>query len=657
MCGIAGFWQASGAPAPGVAEAMAAGLKHRGPDDSDVFVDPDAGLAMSHTRLAVIDLSAAGHQPMTTACGRFTLIYNGEIYNHAEIRAELLQSGEPINWAGHSDTETLLYGLRRWGVEKTLGRLNGMFAFALWDSAERTLCLARDRMGEKPIYYGRVGGTFLFGSELSPLRLHPDWAGETDRDSLALFLNYSYVPTPRSIYRGISKLAPGHFVVVRDRGTNLSKPVCYWNLRDVALRGIESIVTADAAEAADGLNELLLDAVRLRMLADVPVGAFLSGGIDSSSVVALMQAVSARPVRTFTIGFNEPRFNEAKFASAVARHLGTDHTELYVSEEDARSVIPELPRVYDEPFADSSQIPTYLISRLARQHVTVALSGDGGDELFCGYNRYAVGYQVWNKLRRLPPPMRSGASRILRALPGRYIDRLAGQLPTRFRPPHFADGIAKLAAVAAESSPSGYYRRLVSQLESSGEVVIGAGEASLVNSIHGGGTTEFEDVRNYMMYMDSATYLPDDILTKVDRASMAVSLEARVPLLDHRVVEFAWRLPIQLKYRANQGKWVLRKVLHRYVPEELVSRPKSGFAAPIDTWLRGPLKQWSEDLLDERRLRREGYFDVPAIRQMWLEFAAGRQQSRHALWNVLMFESWLAHHEKPVGRRSITTAS
>lgn len=556
MCGIAGFWQARGHPAHRVAEAMAERLKHRGPDDSGVFADPKAGLAMSHTRLAVVDLSSAGHQPMTTSCGRFTLNYNGEIYNHAEIRSELSLTGDRIQWTGHSDTETLLYALRRWGIEQTLGRLNGMFAFALWDATDQVLYLARDRMGEKPLYYGRAGEDFVFGSEIGPLRLHPGWVGEIDRDALALYLRYSYVPAPRSIYRGINKLLPGHFLTVRDRGATVSRPESYWDLHEIAVRGCESPITKDATHVASDLNSLLLDAVRLRMLADVPIGAFLSGGIDSSTVVSLMQAVSSRPVRTFTIGFHEPKYDEAKYARAVARHLGTDHSELYVSQEEARAVVPELPRIWDEPFADSSQIPTFLISKLARQHVTVSLSGDGGDELFCGYNRYVSGYQAWNFLRRVPSPARDAFARILLALPGEQIERLAGLLPSRFRPPNVANGLTKLAGVAAESSVPGYYRRLVSQWQSPGQAVIGVREAGLASPIDS--SEDFEDVRNYMMYMDAATYLPDDILTKLDRASMAVSLEARVPLLDHRVVEFAWRLPIQFKYRANQGKWLLR---------------------------------------------------------------------------------------------------
>ena len=638
MCGIVGYWDRRGAD-ESVVGRMAMQIQHRGPDDAGTWLSEEGSLALAHRRLSIIDLTPAGHQPMISPCGRFTLVYNGEIYNHQDLRAELENEGGHFDWRGHSDTETLLAALRHWGVEGALQRLNGMFVFALWDKMERALFLARDRMGEKPLYYGHSGGSFLFGSELKSLVTHPHWEGEINRNALTLYMRHNYIPTPWSIYQGISKLQPAHFVVVREAGQVVSEPRCYWDLGQIAESG-----ASDAREAPEELIEeldgLLRDAVVRRMAADVPLGAFLSGGFDSTMVAALMQAQSTRPVKTFTIGFHEKGYNEAVHAKAVAKHLGTDHTELYVTPEEAMAVIPRLPTIWDEPFSDSSQIPTLLVSELARQHVTVSLSGDGGDELFCGYSRYTQGYQVWRALRLLPVPLRRVLGGIMQALPGASLESLLRFLPKRFQIPHLADRLPKLADVVRVNSGETYYHRLVSHWKDPAEVVLGGEEPSTIFS-----TPEhlprLPGLRERMMYLDSMTYLPDDILTKVDRASMAVSLEARVPLLDHRVVEFAWRVPMALKYRDGQAKWLLRQVLYRYVPRELMERPKMGFGVPIDNWLCGPLRDWAESLLNEKRLREEGFFDPTPIRRMWQEHVSGKRRWHYYLWDVLMFQAWL----------------
>ena len=636
MCGIVGFW--GGTPVPLIAERMASRIEARGPDDAGVWTDSSAGLALAHRRLAILDLTPAGHQPMVSPCGRYVLVYNGEIYNHRDLRRELEREGGAFDWRGHSDTETLLAALRHWGVEGALRRLNGMFAFALWDARERTLYLARDRMGEKPLYYGRSGDAFLFGSELKALVVHPEWQGEVDRNVLASYLRHNYVPAPWSIYRGIFKLPPAHFVTVREGGNQVGEPQCYWDLGQVADRGVAA-ADGDPQALADELDTLLRDAVHRRMEADVPLGAFLSGGYDSTTVVALMQAQSERPIKTFSIGFHEKEYNEARHAKVVAEHLGTDHTELYVTPEEAMAVIPQLPNIYDEPFSDSSQIPTFLVSQLARQHVTVALSGDGGDELFCGYNRYVLGYQVWSKLRLLPRPLRGMLAGLLNRAPGHVLDALQRKLPQRFRVSNLADRLPKLAEVLAHRDGQSFYRSLVSHAKQPEDLVLGANEPDTILN-RPDRLPNLPGLREQMMYLDMLTYLPDDILTKVDRASMAVSLEARVPLLDHRVVEFAWRVPTEYKYRNGQGKWLLRQVLYRYVPRELMERPKMGFGVPIEHWLRGPLREWAEALLDECRLREEGYFDPAPIRRMWEEHISGKRRWHYYLWDVLMFQAW-----------------
>ena len=640
MCGVAGFIdlkrETTRADLESLARRMAATLRHRGPDDSGVWVDEQAGVAFGHQRLSIIDLSAAGRQPMPSASGRYVLCYNGEVYNADELRGELESLGHAFR--GHSDTEVIVEGCAAWGLDVLLPRLIGMFAFALWDRETRTLTLVRDRLGIKPMYWGRAGSTLLFGSELKSLRAHPAFDAGIDRDALVSLLRHNYVRGPHSIYRGIQKLTPGHVARFDESGGSRIEP--FWDLAPLA-QTREKDVRSDS-ETLEALESLLRDAVKRRMVADVPLGAFLSGGIDSSTVVALMQSQSNRPVRTFTIGFNEAGYDEAKHAKAVAAHLGTDHTELYVDANAGRDVIPRLPEWFDEPFADASQIPTYLVSELTRRHVTVALSGDGGDEVFAGYTRYLWADAIWDRLRFLPRGVRQAAAVGLRALSPRTWDSLLRVAPERLRPPQAGERIHKMAGILPRDSIDDVYRALISQWQDPACAVIGGTEPG--GPIWDDRLAEtIPDPIARMQYLDTITYLPDDILTKVDRASMAVGLEARVPLLDHRVVEFAWAMPQEIKTRNRQGKWPLRQILYKYVPKEMVERPKQGFAVPIGEWLRGPLRDWAEDLLSERRLREDGFFQPAPIRRMWKEHLSGRRNRQYQLWGPLMFQAWRAH--------------
>jgi len=625
-------------------------LRHRGPDDEGLWSDRDAGVTLGFRRLSIIDLSPAGHQPMISHTGRYVVVFNGEVYNFERIRAELRREGRAPEFRGHSDTEVMLAAIEAWGLEEAVKRFIGMFAFALWDRQLRQLHLVRDRIGVKPLHYGTAGGAIVFGSELKALRAHPSFDREIDRDSMALLLRYNYIPAPRTIYRAAKKLPPGTIVTINSRDRlQMGDPVPYWSARTAAEQGVKDPFQGSPAEAVEQLHELLRDAVGLRMIADVPLGVFLSGGIDSSVVVALMQAQSARRVKTFTIGFGEDGYNEAVHAKEVARHLGTEHTEMYVSPSEALAVIPKLPELYDEPFSDSSQIPTHLVSMLARRQVTVALSGDGGDELFAGYTRYLIGSRAWKSVAWLPGPIRQTAAALIDAVPPRawdQIGRLAGKgLPMRLRHPNPGSAAIKFARMLRSRRPEAMYDTLTSHWSNPNDVVIGSRRAETTLSDPSQWAT-LENFTQSMMYLDLVTYLPDDILVKVDRASMGVSLEAREPLLDHRLVEFAWRLPLSLKMRDGQSKWALRQVLHKYVPREMVDRPKMGFGVPIGSWLRGPLREWAEELLDERRLRQEGFFDPAPIRQKWREHLESRHDWQYYLWDVLMFQAWLEHESE-----------
>jgi asparagine synthase (glutamine-hydrolysing) len=670
MCGLVGFIKCSEGRRVGhkasdldLLGRMAYMLAHRGPDDVGTWIDANSGLSFAHRRLSIVDLSNAGHQPMVSASGRYVIVFNGEIYNHLSMRMELdarathtatLANGErAFEWRGHSDTETLLAGIETWGVEATLKKTVGMFAIALWDTQDKVLTLARDRMGEKPLYYGFQGQLFLFGSELKAIKVHPDFLSEIDRDVICLYLRHSYIPAPHSIYKGIRKLLPGTYLQV-DFGADASStqeliPKNYWSLVDVAERGMSMPFEGSDTEAVLVLDSQLKKAIDLQMMSDVPLGAFLSGGVDSSTVVALMQSQSMRPIKTFSIGFEDANYNEAVYAKAVAQHLGTEHTELYVSSKDAMGVIPLLGKIYDEPFADSSQIPSFLVSKMAKQHVSVSLSGDGGDELFCGYNRYLL-VDTWKKIEYLPFEFRKSVGHLMRKIPPTTWNKIFNQLgEIKNFPRNMADKIEKLANhLEKVNGINELYYSLVSEINYPEKIVIGATEpATWLKQV--GLKSRFKDPKQGMMLMDAMTYLPDDILVKVDRAAMANSLETRVPFLDHRVVELAWRLPMAMKVRGGQSKWILRKILYQYVPQQLIDRPKAGFGIPLGEWLCGPLRDWAENLLDEQRLRQEGYFNANFVRELWGAHLMGRRNNQSLLWSILMFQEWLANmqtHQK-----------
>ena len=658
MCGIAGFLGGKRfAPeeASSIARGMADAVAHRGPDDSGVWLDREAGVALAYRRLAVIDLSLAGRQPMQSTSGRSVIVFNGEIYNHLDLRRRLeAQCPDALPWRGHSDTETLLAAIEHWGLEEALQAATGMFAFAFWDREDRTLYLARDRTGEKPLYYGWQSGVFLFGSELKALAAHPAFAGDVDRDALTLLLRHCCISSPWSIYKGVRKLPAGTYVkmaagVSRERAGELPAPRRYWSLWDVVAAGRAQPFEGGPEDAVEALHDLLRRAVRGQMAADVPLGAFLSGGIDSSTVVALMQAQSGRPVHTFTIGFDESEYNEAEHAKAVASHLGTEHTELYVSAREALDVIPRLPDLFDEPFADSSQIPTFLVAEMARRHVTVALSGDGGDELFGGYEYYVSTPRARRWLSNVPEPLRRfGASAIMTLFsPGSagLMDRVLRRLPTGRGLRRIQAKAQKLALLASCRTEEALHWRRLSHWPNPTAVVLGASEPETVlnQSANWPDASEFAA---RLMAVDTLSYLPDDLLVKVDRAAMGESLETRAPFLDHYVMEFVWRLPLSFRIRNAQRKWILRQVLYKYVPMRIVDRPKAGFSIPLASWLRGPLREWAEGLLDAGRLRVEGFFDPGAIRGKWHEFLNGHEQCENQLWSILMFQAWLEHNQR-----------
>ena len=652
LCGFAGYIGSSATYAVedvrSILNRMGSRIAHRGPDDSGIWIDEQHAVGMVHRRLSIVDMSPAGHQPMVSNSGRHILAFNGEIYNHRAIRDELSRVDRAPAWRGHSDNETLIAAIEAWGVADTLRRLTGMFAFAVWDRHANVLTLARDRIGEKPLYFGWQGigraRTLLFGSELKALRAHPAFDAEIDRAALSSMLRHSTVPAPRSIYRSTHKLPPGCLVELRPGGGEAA-PVRYWSVVDLAGAGARHPVSSTADEAVDELERLLRQSLSGQMMADVPLGAFLSGGVDSSTVVALMQSQSSRPIETFSLGFEEPGFDEARYARAVAAHLGTEHHELYVTANEALAVVPELPAIYDEPFADASQIPTLLLSRMARGHITVALSGDGGDELFCGYDRYRRADRVWRALSLAPASARRTAQRILEAAPDPVWSLLSAALSRRaaVMRPFTAEKMLRAAGLVGSESLDQFYSGLTSRWADPTKLVID-GEPSRAARAD---TDSKLNPIDHMMALDLAASLPDEILTKVDRASMAASLEVRTPLLDYRLVEYALRLPVSYKVRDGRTKWPLRRILDRYVPRELIDRPKRGFGVPLAAWLRGSLRDWAEALLDETRLRREGFLNAEPIRAAWTAHLSGRIDLHNKLWNVLMFQAWLEQQSDP----------
>jgi asparagine synthase (glutamine-hydrolysing) len=648
MCGIAGLFRPGGGDEgllSGTTKHMTEALAHRGPDASGIWTRASAGIAFGHRRLSILDLSDAGAQPMHSDCGRFTVTFNGEIYNHLDIRAELEAAGAAPNWRGHSDTETLLYAARHWGVAASLQRFAGMFAFALWDARERKLTLARDRFGEKPLFYGWSGRDLLFASELKALAVHPDWSPSLDRAALTAFMRYAYVPAPSTIWTGIRKLPPASFVTFAADAPPgpMPSPQPYWSLREQVVAAQAMRIT-DESEAIAELQRLLSIAIKRQCLSDVPLGAFLSGGIDSSTVVALMQAQATQPVRTFSIGFWDGAYDEAEDAGKVAAHLGTEHTELYVDPSTAMDVIPLLPRMYDEPFADSSQIPTHLVAALARRHVTVALSGDGGDELFGGYNRHVWGGDLQARLNKAPAPLRRMLSMLLGAIspePADTIARLARPLlPARFHVRRAGDQLGKLARIVGADTADQLYRLLCSIDDDPSQTILQGEQRGSWSGDEMAKLAVSLDPLGRMTLADSLSYLTDDILQKVDRAAMAVGLETRVPFLDKDVVEFAARIPPAMKVRAGRGKWLVRQVLYRHVPQSLVDRPKSGFSVPLDDWLRGPLKSWTCDLLSPARLQLQNLFNAKLVTSRVQEHMSGARNHGYWLWNVLMAQAW-----------------
>ncbi|MBT4732320.1 asparagine synthase (glutamine-hydrolyzing) [Candidatus Woesearchaeota archaeon] len=634
---------------------MSSELFHRGPDDYGVWIDENNGIAFGHRRLSILDLSFSGHQPMVSPCGRFTIIFNGEIYNHLQLRDRLNGSANNYSWIGHSDTETLVYAFSKWGIDKTLKNLVGMFAIAVWDSKSKELFLIRDRFGEKPLYYGWSGKAFIFGSELKSLRSYKYFNSRIDRKALSIYMQHVNVPAPYSIFQNVYKLEPGCILKISKNGTYApptSTPfspfdsdgfsIKYWySLSEVAKFNQKNCINDDV-EAIELLETALEDSVRSQLISDVPLGAFLSGGIDSSIIVSLMQKLSINPVKTFTIGFEDEAFNEAKHAAKVAKYLGTDHNELYVTADEAYKVIPDLCNLYDEPFADSSQIPTYLVSKMARQNVKVALSGDAGDEFFGGYNRYLWGTRIWNKLKFMPSSLRHVLGSAMQKVPVSTWDHIGTLLPNRYSINLIGDKAHKLAyRLKYVNSIDDVYRSLVTEGYKKESLVYG-GSCTLETRLNNAGIVSgMSDPEHRMMLWDSLTYLPDDILTKVDRAAMGVSLETRMPFLDHRVVELAWRLPLDMKIRNGQGKWPIRQILYKYVPKDLIERPKAGFAIPVGQWIRGPLRGWTNDLLNEQRIQREGYFNADAVKIILEQHMNGSHDWSHRLWAILMFQSWV----------------
>lgn len=669
MCGLVGLWRPhyTGAlPNSGSRSAefdldecvrsMSNALTHRGPDDAGVWSASEFGIAIGHRRLSIMELSAAGHQPMVSNDKKLALAFNGEIYNHLALRKELNAEAAYNHWRGYSDTETLLACLSAWGLSKTLQRVVGMFAIAVYDLSSNRLVLARDRFGEKPLYYGFGEDFLLFASELKALKSCTLFSPEISHTALAQYLRFNSIPTPLSIYKNVYKLEPGHFIQfdLNDVLERNRRSECYWAPRSLVSHDCSRPLHGPRPQYHEALEELQMElgrAVSAQQISDVPVGAFLSGGVDSSMIVALMQAQSMRRVNTFTVGFEESGYNEAPYARGVAEYLGTDHHELRVTAADALSTVAELPRIYDEPFADSSQIPTIWLCRAAKQRVTVALSGDGGDELFGGYNRYLWSERLWNKIAWMPRPLRRVCGEMLAALPVTTLNAsgsFLGNLSSRLAVNQLGDKVQRMAVrLGRVRDLDDLYLSLVTEWENTSSVVKGldsdgiAALSSFPERLLKGTGDDLNDSRERMMLWDMLSYLPDDILCKVDRAAMSVSLETRAPFLDHRVAEFAWSLPIDMKIRDGQGKWILRQLLYKYVPKSLIERPKAGFGIPLAAWLRGPLREWAEDLLNEQQIERDGYFYSQPIRKAWEEHLSGKRNWAHRLWSILMFQAWL----------------
>lgn len=648
MCGFVGYLSEDASQfSENVLKNMAQAIISRGPDDYGYFHNNQFGLGLAHRRLAIVDLSSAGHQPMLSSAGRYLIVFNGEIYNHQELRLQLNQLMPKIIWCGHSDTETLLAAFECWGIRQTLEKCVGMFAFAVWDNQEKQLTLGRDRLGEKPLYYGWQGKTFLFGSELKGLKAHPAFNADISRDALGLFLRYNYIPAPYSIYQNMSKLMPGCILTIslQQKEPQIEE---YWSVKSVMDYGISQPFTGSYRQAVNHLEQLINQSIHQQMIADVPVGAFLSGGVDSSTIVALMQAQSSRPVKTFTIGFHEKGYNEAEFAAQVARHLGTDHTELYLTGKQAQDVIPLLPNIYCEPFADSSQIPTFLVSQLARQHVTVSLSGDAGDELFAGYGRYALTDRIWQRIVKKPALLRHLVAKGITSISPEgwrlLLSPFKPFLPAKLASANIGDKLHKGAAILNCDDLISLYQKMISYWQSPEDVVLNCKPlvTPLTNSRQ---LINTQNAQQLMMSIDMQCYLPDDILCKVDRAAMAVSLETRVPLLDHNIIEFAWSLPFSYKVQQGQAKSPLKDILYRYVPQNLIDRPKMGFGIPLEQWLRTDMRDWAESLLNEQLLKQQGYFDYVKVRQKWQQHLSGKHNWASQLWSILMFQSWLIYNQ------------
>lgn len=636
MCGIVGYWSEKNF-SNDLIKVMCDQIKHRGPDAQSAWSDRARGIFLGHQRLSILDLSEAGKQPMISSCGRYALVFNGEIYNHLKLRNLLSQKRADINWRGHSDTETLLNCIVYFDIETTLQLLNGMFAFVLFDKKYDEIILARDRTGEKPLYFGFVNKTFLFASELKALKCHPAWVGEINQNAIASYLRHNYVPAPLSIYKNINKLRAGNYLRVKSFGKEISEPVSYWDKEKY--HNNEGVDATDN-ELIDELERLLCHSVSLRMISDVPLGAFLSGGIDSSTIVALMQSLNSKPVKTFSIGFKQKEYDEAQYAKQIAQHLGTDHTELYVTPKQALDVVPQLSKIYDEPFSDSSQIPTLLLSQLARSQVTVSLSGDGGDELFCGYKRYSLGKNIWSKVENFPTPLRLALSKVLGAIPPQAFDLAQYTLPSKFRVNNASDKARKLSYLLEQDQFEEFYQSLVSHNKNPEDLLLSKVEdANILRNTNGSFIKKCPE--EMMMYWDFMTYLPDDILVKVDRASMWTSLEARVPFLDHNVIEYAWSLPFSTKKRNGSDKWILKELLNKYIPPKLMDRPKMGFGVPIEYWLKKDLRDWAEGLLETNRLKQQNIFAVSKVRKLWDSFLNEGSTNHQEIWNILMFQAWL----------------